>query len=167
MRHLECLGGACWGPRGVLLGASWEPLGGLLGPLGAILDALTLRELPRPGPEVGGRGGNPLPDGEEGGLVLQGIARYCRVLQGIAGSFAGYCRAVLQGIAGYCRGPVCRVLQGIAGPFCRVLQGIAGVLFAGYCRVLQGPRGVFAPPLCRVLQGARRGPGERVGRGVL
>jgi len=100
-------------------------------------------------------------------VVLQGIAGYCRVVCRVV------CR-VLQGIAG----SFCRVLQGIAGSFCRVLQGIAGVwfagycrvvqgCFAGYCRVLQGPRGVFAPPLCRVLQGARRGPGERVGRGVI
>ena len=105
--------------------------------------------------------------------MVQGrFAGHCRVLlgsglQGIAGSFcrAGYCRVVsrvLQGIAGYCR-----VLQGRFAGCCRVLQGSGLQGVAGYCRVvLQGIAG-SARGRCRMLQGVRRGPGERVGRGVL
>ena len=74
--------GRSWGlleHLGSHLEASWailSHLGGHLGlseallePSWAILDALTARETPRPGPGEGVRGrGKPLPEGEEWGL---------------------------------------------------------------------------------------------------
>ena len=87
-------------------------------------------------------------------LRPEGARSFCRVSQGIAGSFAGYCR-VLQGrFAGYCRGLVCRVLQGSAGLFCRVLQGIAG-----------SARSLCTPPLQGIAGCAARSRGEGRERG--
>ena len=95
--------------------------------------------------------------------VLQGIAgSCCRVLQGMAGVwFAGYCKVVSQGTAG----SLARVLQGIAGSCCRVWQvsGLRGI--AGFCRAVESA--LHGGGFSGHCKGVRRGPGDRVGRGVV
>ena len=66
------------------------------------------------------------------------VGSCCRVLQGIAGSIAGYCRVSLQGF--------CRVLQGS-------LQGLC-TPFAHFCRTLQYP----AKPCKTTLQHPAKRP---------